>query len=47
MKLLKRLLFGKAASGENIKCNISFKTTYPNEILPYNKWLLHIYKQLN
>jgi len=47
MKLIKQLIFGKAASGESILQPIKLNTTYPDTTLPYNQWTIYISKQLN
>ena len=47
MKLIKTILFGKAAIGESGNIKAGYKTTYPDNILPYNKWQLYIHKLLN
>ena len=44
MKAIKQLIFGKAASGEVANIKAGYKTTYPDNILPYNKWQLYISK---
>lgn len=44
MKLIKQILFGKAAKGEVIHNSVTFKTTYPPNTLPYNLWQLYINK---
>ena len=47
MKLIKTILFGKAAIGESGNIKAAYKTTYPDVTLDYNKWQLYIHKLLN
>ena len=44
MKLIKTILFGKAAIGESGNIKAAYKTTYPDATLPYNQWQLYISK---
>ncbi len=47
MKLIKTILFGKAAKGESIVNEVTFKTTYPDTSISYNQWIRYIFNQLN